>query len=101
MSPKNYKMRVQDILVCCQNILDFTAGMDFDLFFNDPKTIRAIAFELITIGEAVRSLPATIKDDYPQIPWSSIQGIRNILVHQYYRLDEEMLWETVTEDIQV
>ncbi len=75
--------------------------MDFDLFFNDPKTIRAIAFELITIGEAVRSLPATIKDDYPQIPWSSIQGIRNILVHQYYRLDEEMLWETVTEDIQV
>lgn len=40
-----------------------------------------------------------IKHDNPHIPWGSIQGIRNILVHEYYRLDEEIVWKTVTDDI--
>lgn len=99
MSPRDYRTRVQDILSCCQNILDFTASMDYDSFLSEPVITRAVAFELITIGEAVRSLPLNIKHDNPQIPWGSIQGIRNILVHEYYRLDEEILWKTITDDI--
>ena len=99
MSARDYRMRVQDMLNCCLNILDFTAGMDFESFLSDPIIIRAVAFELITIGEAVRSLPESIKHDYPHIPWGSMQGIRNILVHEYYRLDEEIIWKTITDDI--
>jgi uncharacterized protein with HEPN domain len=72
---------------------------DFEAFLSDPVTIRAVAFELITIGEAVRSLPLNYKKDNPHIPWGSIQGIRNILVHEYFRLDEEIIWKTVTDDI--
>ena len=99
MSPRDYRIRVQDMLTCCQNILDFTAGKDLESFLSDPVTIRAVAFELITIGEAVRSFPMNIKHDNPHIPWGSIQGIRNILVHEYFRLDEEIIWKTVTDDI--
>lgn len=87
------------MLQCCQNILIFTEGKDINSFLNDPVTIRAVAFELITLGEAVRSLPGDIKEANPHIPWAAIQGIRNILVHEYYRLDEEVIWETVTNDI--
>lgn len=83
----------------CPNILDFTSDMDLDSFLNDAKTIRAVAFELITMGEAVRAIPVEFKQDHPTIPWANIQGIRNILVHEYYRLDEEILWKTVTDDI--
>jgi uncharacterized protein with HEPN domain len=61
VSPRDYRTRVQDILSCCQNILDFTVGMDLYSFLNDVKTIRAVAFELITIGEAVRSIPENFK----------------------------------------
>jgi len=94
VSPRDYLIRVQDILTCCHNILDFTTGKK-----SDPVVIRAVAFELITIGEAVRSLPLGFKNDNPHIPWGSMQGIRNILVHEYYRLDEEILWKTITDNI--
>jgi uncharacterized protein with HEPN domain len=99
VSPRDYRIRIQDILSCCQNILDFTMDKDYESFLSDPVTIRAVAFELVTIGEAVRSLPLNIKHDNPHIPWGSIQGIRNILIHEYFRLDEEIIWKTVTDDI--
>lgn len=51
------------------------------------------------MGEAVRVMPDAIKSKHPQIPWVAIQGIRNILVHEYYRLDEEVIWKTATDDI--
>jgi uncharacterized protein with HEPN domain len=99
VSPRDIQIRIQDMLTCCQNILDFTAGKDFEAFLNDPITLRAVAFELITLGEAVRSLPESIKQAHQHIPWGAIQGIRNFLVHEYYRLDEEVIWKTVSDDI--
>lgn len=99
MSPRNWQSRVQDILACCYNISAFTIGMNFDSFLDDSKTIRAVAFELTTIGEAVRAIPPEIQQKYPEIPWGEIQGIRNVLVHEYFRLDEEIIWKTIQDDI--
>jgi len=99
VSPRNWQDRVRDILVCTSNIELFTAQIDFDTFVNDPKTIRAVAFELTTIGEAAKAIPIEIQEKYKEIPWRKIQGIRNILVHEYFRLDEEILWKTAKEDI--
>ncbi len=99
MSPRDWQSRVQDILACCSNIHAFTEGFDFDRFLNDPKTIRAVAFELTTIGEAVRAMPLDIQNKYPEIPWGKIQGIRNVLVHEYFHLDEEILWKTIKDDL--
>lgn len=99
MSPRSWRERIQDILTCAYNILSFTAGMSFETFQDDPKTIRAVAFELTTMGEAVRAIPQNIRDQYPEIPWERIQGIRNVLVHEYFRLDEEILWKTSQVDV--
>ena len=99
MSPRGWQARLQDILTCSYNIQAFTAGMNFDSFLDDTKTIRAVAFELTTIGEAVRTIPQEIQEEYPEVPWGKIQGIRNILVHEYFRLDEEILWKTIQDDI--
>jgi uncharacterized protein with HEPN domain len=99
VSPRDWHARLQDILTCSYNIQAFTTGMNFVSFLNDPKTIRAVAFELITIGEAVRAIPQEIQDKYYEIPWGKIQGIRNVLVHEYFRLDEEILWKTIQDDI--
>ncbi len=73
--------------------------MTFADFANDPRSIRAVAFEFITIGEAARAIPVDIQNQYPKIPWAKMQGIRNILVHEYFRLDEEILWTAAKEDI--
>jgi uncharacterized protein with HEPN domain len=87
------------MLACAHNILSFTAGMDLNSFIDDAKTIRAVAFELTTIGEAVRAMPQEIQDKFSEIPWREMQSIRNILVHEYFHLDEEILWKTIEEDV--
>lgn len=61
MSPRNWQLRIKDMLLCCENIQHFTSSSNFDEFLNDPKTIRAVAFELSILGEAVRALPDEIK----------------------------------------
>ncbi len=68
MSPRNWKLRIKDMISCCENIQSFTSLSSFDEFLNDPKTIRAVAFELSTLGEAVRALPEDIKNRYSEIP---------------------------------
>lgn len=99
MSPRDWHTRIQDMLKCCYNILEFTSQTSYEAFLDDPRTIRAVAFELTTLGEAVRALPVEIKESYPEIPWGKIQGIRNVLIHEYFRLDEEIIWQTVRQDI--
>lgn len=99
MSPRSWQNRVEDILSCAQNIQDYTDGMSFDDFIEDPKTIRAVAYEFTTIGEAARVIPAEIQERFPDVPWGKMQGIRNVLVHEYFRLDEEILWKAALEDI--
>ena len=86
MSPRTWQNRIRDILSCAYNIQQFTAGMSFQEFLGDPKTIRAVAFELTTIGEAVRAITPEIQAQYPSIPWGKMQGIRNVLVHEYFLL---------------
>jgi len=73
--------------------------MSFDSFLDDPRTIRAVAFEFTTMGEAARAIPEEIQEKYPEVPWGKMQGIRNVLVHEYFRLDEEILWNASQEDI--
>ena len=99
MSPRSWRARINDILVCIQNIQTFTLGMTFDEFSMDGKTIRAVAFELITLGEAARAVPQKVQQQYPEIPWLKMQDIRNVIVHEYYRMDEEIIWETIRDDL--
>jgi uncharacterized protein with HEPN domain len=88
VSPRAWQERIQDILTCARNIQDFTQGMGMDDFLEDPRTVRAVAFEFTTMGEAARAIPGEIQERYPDVPWGKMQGIRNVLIHEYFRLDE-------------
>jgi uncharacterized protein with HEPN domain len=101
MSPRSWQARIDDMLLCAKNILDFTEGMSLEEFLVDARTVRAVAFELTTIGEATRAIPDDIQKQTPDIPWGKMLGIRNVLVHEYFRLDEEMLWKTARVDIPI
>jgi uncharacterized protein with HEPN domain len=73
--------------------------MSLEEFSDDPRTVRAVAYEFTTMGEAARAIPPEVQDEHPQIPWGKMVGIRNVLVHQYFRLDEDILWKATQEDI--
>jgi uncharacterized protein with HEPN domain len=99
MSSRSWQSRIQDILTCIDNINQFVAGMDYKTFASDAKTIRAVAFELTTMGEASRAIPDNIRNRHTRVPWGKMQDIRNVIVHEYFRIDEEILWRTIQEDL--
>ena len=99
MSPRDWKERVRDILKAIAEIQEFTKGMDFETFQADEKTIRAVEMNLIIIGEAAGQIPDEIQEEHAQIPWSLMRAMRNRMAHVYFSVDEKLLWETVTQDL--
>lgn len=73
--------------------------MNSNSFVKDLKTIRAVAFELITIGEATRTIPDDVRKHNSEVPWGKMQSIRNVIIHEYFRVDEEIIWQTIQEDL--
>jgi uncharacterized protein with HEPN domain len=77
----------------------FVEGMSFETFKEDDKTIFAVIRALEVIGEAVKNIPQESRDAASHIPWKQIAGMRDILIHEYFGVDLETLWQTVKIDI--
>jgi uncharacterized protein with HEPN domain len=99
MSPRKWLQRIEDILSCIRNIQTFTKGMTLAGFEENPMAVRAVAFELVTMGEAARAVPAEVQQRFPEVPWDKMQLIRNVVVHEYFRIDEQIIWKTCQEDL--
>lgn len=79
-------------------IQDFTVGMSFDQFSTDSKTQSAVIMQLQVIGELAKRMPEEIKDAIA-IPWKEMAGLRDIVAHDYFKLDLVSVWETVEKHI--
>jgi uncharacterized protein with HEPN domain len=90
---------LNDILESITDIEDFTKGMTFEVFSKDRKTIKAVVRSLEVIGEAANKIPNNIQENYPEIPWTEIVGMRNRLIHEYFGVDIDIVWETIKEDL--
>lgn len=77
----------------------FVQGMTFEEFQSDIKTIRAVAYQVALLGEAANHIPPEIQALRPSLPWPQMRGIRNIAIHEYFRLDIPTLWQTVIHDL--
>jgi uncharacterized protein with HEPN domain len=99
MSPRDWKDFIQDSLDAIQEIFSFTAGMNFEAFRSDLKTIRAVELNFIIIGEAVNAIPDDVQEAYPEIPWHFMRAMRNRLVHVYFEVDARLVWDTIKNDL--
>ena len=66
----------------------------FEEFCSDEKTISAVRDKLIVIGESAKKIPAEVRDAHPEIAWRDMAGMRDILIHAYFRTDAAMLYKT-------
>lgn len=98
-SDRRVRERVEDILEAIASVQTYVAGMTLEQFRADRKTVRAAAYEIGVIGEAVGRLPVDLRAGRPALPWAKMQGMRNVVVHEYFRVDPEILWHTITEDL--
>src|SRR5579859_3738570 len=77
----------------------FIAGTGRDTFDHDLKTQSAVLHQLMIIGEAVKRLSAEYRALHPEIPWTKIAGMRDLLIHVYDAVDLDQVWTTATKDI--
>ncbi len=99
MSHRNWKFRIEDIISSLDLISEYTTGVDYNTWLTDSKTIDAVIRNIEIIGEAASHIPIEIQERYSDIPWSQMKGMRNILIHEYFGVDTEILWQTVQEDL--
>jgi uncharacterized protein with HEPN domain len=99
MPPREWKLRLADILDSIAAIEVYVRGMDCEAFRQDRKTIDAVVWRFTIIGEAAMNIPSAITDQYPQIPWRQMRDMRNVVVHAYFGVNTEVLWDTVRNDL--
>jgi uncharacterized protein with HEPN domain len=99
MSPEAWLFRIRHITEAIDRIQQYTAGLDQAGLERDQKTVDAVVWNFQVIGEAARQVPREVQQSHPEVPWSSVIGMRNVSVHAYDRVDVETVWKTVTEDL--
>jgi len=99
MSKRDYRFFLKDIRDCCEKIMDYTKALSYEDFLHTPVIVDAVMRNLGIIGEAVKHLPATFRRKYPQIEFKKIAGLRDIVIHEYFGLDYEILWDVIQNKI--
>jgi uncharacterized protein with HEPN domain len=93
------KERIYHILDAIANIEDFTQKLTFEQYMEDLKLRLAIAKLFEIIGEAVASISDVTKEKHPDVEWTIIKSVRNILVHKYFGIDYKVIWYSIQENI--
>ncbi|MEM9271959.1 MAG: DUF86 domain-containing protein [Cyanobacteria bacterium P01_F01_bin.143] len=99
MSSRGWSLRVQDILRAINSIQQCTNGMTQTDFESNEMVIQAVLYNLIVIGEASVNIPTDIQERFPELPWRLMRNMRNLIAHQYFRVDSEIIWDTVQNNI--
>lgn len=73
------------------------AGRDFVAFAADEQLQAAVTYQIQIIGEAASKLSPEFRAAIPSVPWDSVIGMRHIIVHDYYRIDVDIVWQVATE----
>ena len=99
MAKRVYTDYLSDILVAAAHAQDFVADLDFHAFQADAEKVYAVTRALEIIGEAARQLPESLLARHPELPWHEMIAMRNVVIHEYFGFDLEVLWRTVQEDL--
>ena len=74
--------------------------LDFDSFYENEVTKRAFIRSLEIVGEAVKNVPEEMRFEYPEVDWKAIAGLRDKLIHHYFGVDYELVWDVIENQIE-
>lgn len=92
--PRSEAQRLQDMRDACLRIAEFVRGLDFESFSADERTVRAVLYDLIVLGEAAKGISDESRARYPAVPWRAVAGMKDIATHQYHGIMLDLVWET-------
>jgi len=99
MSKREYSFFLNDVVECSKKIRKYTKNKSYQQFINDEILIDAVIRNLEVIGEAVKHIPVEIKRSYPDVQWKKISGLRDVLIHDYFGVNYELLWDIIKHKV--
>lgn len=99
MPPRVWLVRLEDILEAISKVASYTSGLELAAFKADERTRDAVVWNFAVIGEAARLVPSETETRFPDVPWASMRGMRNIVIHEYFGIDVDIVWVTATRDL--
>jgi len=99
MNERTWRLFLEDIIESIEKIEKYINGMDFTVFAGDDKTVDAVVRNLEIIGEASKNIPENIKAGNPEVPWHRMSGLRNVLAHEYFGIDLNIIWKIAKENL--
>jgi uncharacterized protein with HEPN domain len=90
---------LEDMVEAARRVLDYTRGMTREALFADRKTVDAVLRNLEVLGEAAKHVPGDVRARHAGIEWKKIGGLRDILAHEYFAIDDDILWDVVTNKL--
>ncbi|MBA7522814.1 hypothetical protein ES705_14934 [subsurface metagenome] len=99
MSKRPVDLLLDDICEAIDRIEQYIKNLSFDAFSDDQKSVDAVTRNLEIIGEAANRLPDEFKEKYSQIEWYKVVGLRHRIVHEYFGIDLEIIWQILHKDL--
>ncbi len=92
---RDYKLYLEDILEAAEKIEKYLEGVSFQQLSADEMRMDAVLRNLEIIGEATKNLPSTLRQKYPAVDWRKVAGLRDIVIHAYFNVDHNIIWDIV------
>jgi len=96
---RDYLLFIEDVLTCIEKIERYTSNVSFEDFSGNDMAVDAVIRNFEIIGEAVKKIPEEIKTRYADVEWKEAAGFRDVLIHDYFGIDIEAVWDTVRNNI--
>lgn len=96
---RSWELFLRDMLEAARKVIRYTNAPEVGAFVANEMAYDATLRNLEILGEAAKKIPAEIRQHYPQIDWRGVAGLRDILAHAYFALDDATLWQIVRTDI--
>lgn len=92
---RSHRLYLEDILQSVNNIRSYAGDLSFEELIRDKMRVDAIVRNFEIIGEAAGKIPEEIREEYPTVEWRKISDFRNVLAHEYFQVDFDIMWDII------
>lgn len=96
---RDSKLYLQDMLNACDHVIDFSHELTRADLDTEELRLHAILYNIQVLGEAAKNIPSDMREQHPEIAWRGTTSMRDVLVHKYFQIDLDLLWEVIHDKI--